>query len=147
MVKRINYPGDFSKVIHYLKLQIFDSVKQLEKDFPRGSFKNAKEIWEEFKPRLRYENDPANAELFQCYETLFYRNYHGRPGSGDCDCFSILSAAAAISSGLPYKIVLASRYREAPIHIYTEVQKCVIDFTRNEFNSKRFYPYIQKFAF
>lgn len=147
MIKKINYPADFGSVIKYLRAQVLDSVDQLEEDYPKGSFQSAPEIWQAFKPKLKYVNDPPEAELFQCYHTLFYKNFHGIPGAGDCDCFSILAAAAAISSGLPYNIVLASRYRDAPIHIYTTIENKVVDFTRRDFNTERFYPFVQKFSF
>jgi len=146
MILTRSYPKDFETTMKYFQLQVVDSCKQFRRDYPPGSFRSAKQVWDHFKPLLIFKNDPNGNELFQSYRTLMGEgNLHGMPGAGDCDCFSLLSCTVAEVNRLPYTVVLASRYRDYPVHIYTKIQGKVIDFTRPKFNTARYYPYLQEF--
>jgi len=132
--------------MQHFKNQVRDSLPAAARDYPPGTIADAYELWDELRPRVIYVNDPTGLELFQSYETLFYKNWHGRSGAGDCDCFALTTAAVATVAGLPFEIVLAGRSKAAPVHIYTEVQGIIVDLTRPKINDARHYPYLQKFA-
>lgn len=145
MILKTRYPSRFSVVMQHFKNQVRDSLPHAAKDYPAGSIADAWQLWDELRPRVTYVNDPSGLELFQSYQTLFYNNWHGKPGAGDCDCFTLSTAAVATVNGLPFQIVLAGRSKTAPVHIYTEVDGIIIDLTRQKPNDARHYPIIQKF--
>lgn len=145
MILKTSYPGRFSVVMQHFKNQVRDSLPYAAKDYPNGSITSARQLFQELRPRVIYVNDPAGLELFQSYQTLFYNNWHGRSGAGDCDCFTLATAAVATVNELPFQIVLAGRSKTAPVHIYAEVNGVIVDLTRNKVNDARHYPILQKF--
>ncbi len=145
MILKVRYPTRFSVVMQHFKNQVRESLPQAAKDYPAGAINSAEELWDALRPRVHYVNDPHGLELFQSYQTLFYNNWHGKPGAGDCDCFTLATAAVATVSNLPFQIVLAGRTKTAPVHIYTEVDGLIVDLTRPRINDARHYPILQKF--
>jgi len=128
-----------------LRIQSCQSCSQFSEDQDCSQINSAEDLWNNLKPRITYCKDPKGVELFQTYETLFYNNFHGRSGYGDCDCFVISTLGAAAACGLPAKVVLAGRDKKNPVHIWTEVQGIPFDLTNPTLGSARPYPFIQKF--
>lgn len=127
----------------YFRLQAKSSIAAAAEDYPLGSFFNARELWEELKPRVTYMDDPDEKELFQSYYTLFYDNHHGRSGYGDCDCFALSTVAVCHVNRLRCQIVLAGRSKKYPVHIYNIVEGVIFDLTQPKLGMVRKYPYIQ----
>lgn len=127
----------------YWVRQLGDSLEAAEADYPPGSIGTAGELWAELRPRVTYVNDPDDRELIQSYQTLFYDNWHGTPGAGDCDCFALSAAAVGLVNRLRVEIVLAGRDRRNAVHIYNRINGVIFDLTRPQLGSVRFYPYIQ----
>ena len=93
---------------------------------------------------VTYKNDPDNNELLQSPKSLFQKNYHGIPGAGDCDCFTILTISAA--KALHFKnieIVLAGRNNKEAVHIWTKIAGKNFDLTCAFFGESRKYAYLQ----
>lgn len=144
MRHRLRYPTKFEDVIEALRLQACESVQQFADDVNTLEINSALDLWNNLKPRLTYKHDPLAVELFQTYRTLFYDNWHGIPGAGDCDCFVITTLAAARACGLDCTVILAGRCKDYPVHIYTEVMGIPFDLTNPNFGTKRKYDYIQR---
>jgi hypothetical protein len=137
---------DINDTLRYIKVQIIDGIKYAEKTSP--VFNTPRQLWDYLKPKLHYKNDPPGIELLQSYETLICNNWHGKPGFGDCDCFTIATVTLAIASRMHgVRIVLAGRDKESPVHIWTEIKHggkiYTLDFTENDFNTERKYKYTQ----
>lgn len=93
-----------------------------------------------------YRDDPPNTELLQSPKSLFEKNYWGMPGTGDCDCFSIMSISALVALGYSInsiEVVLAGNSRNTPKHIYIKVNGKPFDLTNAFYNYERNYPYLQ----
>jgi hypothetical protein len=93
-----------------------------------------------------YRDDPPNTELLQSPQSLFKNNYWGLPGTGDCDCFTILLISSLLSMGASrysIEIVLAGNTRNTPKHIYITYNGTPMDLTNTYFNYERDYPYLQ----
>jgi hypothetical protein len=95
-----------------------------------------------------YKNDPKGVELLQTAQTLFENNYHGIPGMGDCDCFTILSLACFKALNFKkYGIILVGKSSKIPTHIYCFVvyqkKPYIFDLTNDLFNYERPYKYKQ----
>jgi hypothetical protein len=144
MRQRLRYPTKFQDVIEALRLQACESVQQFADDVNTAEINSAADLWNNLKPRLTYKKDPATVELFQTYNTLFYDNWHGIPGAGDCDCFVISTLAGARAAGLNCNIVLAGREKTHPVHIWAEVDGVPFDLTNPNIGTTRKYPYIQR---
>jgi hypothetical protein len=81
-------------------------------------------------------------------------NYHGKPGAGDCDCFTILTLAACeYLDFTPLKVALVGRKSSGPTHIYTMVwdedkgDYCPFDLTNPYYCMQRKYKYQQLLPF
>jgi hypothetical protein len=144
MRRRLRYPTSFEDVMECLRLQACESVQQFADDNNTLEINSAADLWNNLKPRLTYKKDPQAVELFQTYNTLFYDNWHGQPGAGDCDCFVITTLAAARACNLPCTVVLAGREKTHPVHIWTEVNNVPFDLTNPNLGTARNYPYIQR---
>lgn len=126
-----------------IRQQIIDSVEWCFNNIP--IMDNPEQLFYFLKNHITFKHDPENVELLQEAQTLFEDNYHGRVGYGDCDCFSILQAAAWIAQGWgDQDIALAGRSRINPVHIYNQItwdgRKYVADLTEPRFNQERDYP-------
>lgn len=129
------------------RLQVIESINFLNKNFePEGL--SPEEIFNYLKKNTTYIKDPKGVELFQTYQTFFYKNFHRMPGAGDCDCFTIAALAELYFNN--YRnigIVLVGRSRIKPVHIYAYVKNGseynYLDLTNKVFNFERNYPYRQ----
>jgi len=81
---------------------------------------------------------------------MMLSNYHGTPGAGDCDCFTIAATACFLVSGNRCEIVLAGNYNNEFTHIYNRVLYgggfVGFDLTENFFGYERPYNYKKVFS-
>lgn len=149
MEGKIQYPN-LKTALRYFKGQVYESVPYALENLPR--FQTPKQIFDWFKLRTTYINDPKGIELFQSLPTLLDNNYHGISGGGDCDCFTCgVLAALAANNFKNYGIVLVGRTPFSPVHIYAWAdysgERQYIDLTNRVFNFQRDYPYRQELKF
>jgi len=115
------------------------------------------EIFYLLKKELQYVPDPAGRELLQQLDTLLNtngRNFHDKPGAGDCDCFTIAGLAVLINAGYTdLQVVIAGRIQQAPVHIWLRVKEhesapwLNFDLTQKQFNTYRYYKFHQTLNF
>jgi hypothetical protein len=144
-VLKIPY-DDINQTLRGISTQINDSLDYCLNDMP--SFKNPETMFNFLKLNTTYKNDPKGIELLQSVPTLFDNNFWGKPGAGDCDCFTILVCAMAWAQGWQdQEIVLAGRTKKNPTHIYSTITRNgktdVLDLTEPYFNMERKYKYKQ----
>ena len=106
-------------------------------------------MYEYFKNRVTYHNDPPGVELIQSPGTMFENNYWGKAGYGDCDCFVVLLLSCLWANNMNKNwILLYGRTKKWPSHISLatefEGQDYFMDLTERKFNSERFYPFRQE---
>ena len=82
---------------------------------------NPKELFWIMRQNLTYKNDPKGIELLQSMPSMMDDNYHGVPGAGDCDCFTIAAIACCKAADIPCRIVIVGNSAAAPSHVYAEV--------------------------
>lgn len=105
--------------LQMLGVQVRESLDYAEEFVPMDT--SAKELFWILRQNVVYVNDPPGVELLQSMPSLFEDNYHGIPGAGDCDCFTITGTACAIVAEIPTRIILVGDQSSAPTHIYNEV--------------------------
>lgn len=138
---------DINDTLKEIKRQIIDGLPFALSKCPH--FETPEELFYWLKKRITYKNDPEKVELLQMLPTLLTnRNYHGVPGAGDCDCFSIATITLMIAQNWDgIDVVLAGRKKIAPVHIYTRInfngQYYILDLTNPTFNTERTYPFTQ----
>lgn len=137
---------DINDTLRHIKTQIIDGLPYARATAP--DMECPRDLWNYLKPKLIYKNDPPGVELLQTYETLMCDNWHGKPGAGDCDCFTIATCTLAINCYFEdIRIILAGRDKIAPVHIWTEIKHngkiYSLDFTEPKFDTEREYKYIQ----
>lgn len=130
-------------------LQVRDSqryARELAPDAPKDPLR----LWWWLKSRIQYKNDKKGVEQLQTLQTLMDagRNVHGIAGAGDCDCFTIAMLAMLKAKGYrEANIVLASRKRSVPTHIYPGMEVdgsfLSLDLTNSAPGVERNYPYRQ----
>jgi hypothetical protein len=142
---------------------LYDTLKDLKKQV-KASYKFAEsyipdwvqtpsDLFDLLKANTEYEKDPPKNELLQKMETLLgSNNYHGMPGLGDCDCFTIAALASFKAIGIKNPVViLAGKTKKSPGHIYAgyiDNGKYVpFDLTNETFGYERYYPYKQVLRF
>lgn len=137
---------DINATMRGIRTQVIDSLDFCVNEMPR--FSDPGQMFNVLKTMITYKNDPPGIELLQTVPTLFNNNYHGIPGAGDCDCFSILWLSMCIAQGWnDQQIVLAGRSKLSPVHIWTRLKHngkwydC--DLTQPYFNTKRKYKFTQ----
>jgi hypothetical protein len=145
-VLRVPYT-DINATMEGIRTQVLDSLFYCKNEMPR--FKDPESMFNNLRQMITYKNDPPGVELLQTVGTLFNDNYHGIPGAGDCDCFSILVLSmCAVHGWNDQRIILAGRTKLAPVHIWTQVKFNGVwydmDLTQTYFNTSRKYKYIQK---
>lgn len=137
---------DINQVMPWLYRQIRESIPYCKKHFT--GFNSPDELFRYLKSMTRFKYDPDDMELLQTAETLFENNWHGQPGLGDCDCFTILAVACLwVNNFTPY-IILAGNGKRQPSHIYAGVLGAnnrvdSFDLTEPFFGSRREYKYYQ----
>jgi len=137
---------DINATMRGIIQQTVDSLSYCKKEMPR--FSSPEQMFVNLKNMVTYRHDPPGIELLQSVPTLFENNFHGIPGAGDCDCFSILLLAMCVVHGWnDQQIVLAGRTKLAPVHIWIRVNYggtwYDMDLTQPYFNTKREYKYCQ----
>jgi len=129
-----------------LKEQSLEGVGYMKKKLP-SYLSEPSDLFYYLKDQVTYKHDPKGIELIHSPQSLFEDNYHGKPGSGDCDCFSALSIAALKAMGIPeakIKVVLTGRNKKVPRHIYLSVNNTPFDLTNDLYGEERNYPYKQE---
>lgn len=134
---------NINQVLSGVRTQIIDSVQFCVDNF--SGFESAEQLFKVLKSCTTFEHDPKDIELIQSAQTLFHNNFHGMPGAGDCDCFTVLACACFIANGWgEFDIVLAGRKKSYPVHIYTQVNDgsgmIPFDLTEAFIGSERKYP-------
>jgi hypothetical protein len=137
---------DINATMRGIRTQVIDSIQYVQENFPK--YKNPEQLFNNLKQLVKYQNDPPGVELLQSVPTLFENNYWGRPGAGDCDCFSIAVLTFCLVNGWnDQEIILAGRSKLAPVHIWTRVKFngrwYDMDLTQPYINSVRSYKYTQ----
>lgn len=135
---------DLNDTLFWLVQQAVESTPYCEKRW--GTNNSLLDIWRIGKANLIYKKDAEGIEQIQSVGTLFENNIHNVSGAGDCDCFTVFTIAMALSSGYNVReinIVLQGRKKNQAVHIFTEIDGKLMDFTENFFNTKRKYNYIQ----
>jgi len=144
-VERLEYK-DINQVLNGMRRQIIDSLDYCVNELP--SFDNPRQLFDFCRNSTHYHLDPKGVELLQSVPTLYDNNYWGRSGSGDCDCFTILTIALCIAQGWNDNfIVLVGRKKVAPVHVYSAVKfngdMYYLDLTNPYMNIERDYKYKQ----
>lgn len=141
--------SSINDTLRHLRLQVEDSINFARDYVPAFNSPNEFFLW--LKPQLHYKLDPRNTELLQSFPTLMINNYYGKPGTGDCDCFTIAALASCIVQPWANKklyIILAGRNKFAPVHIWSGAELAgknyPLDFTNPIPGKVREYPYTQK---
>jgi hypothetical protein len=137
-----------------LKVQVEDSLPYVE-DFVPDTIQNPEELFYFLKDLVTYKKDPKGRELLQTVQTLLTNNnWHGIPGHGDCDCFTILALAACQDLGFqPQQVALVGNSKFSPSHIYSLVydhrkkKMCSMDLTNPYYDMERPYKYKQTLNF
>jgi len=137
---------DINQTMDGIRRQIIDSIEYCCNEMPK--FSNPRDMFSFLRTITKYHNDPHQVELLQTVPTLLDDNFHGIPGAGDCDCFTILTIAMCIAHGWNDNyIVLVGRTKVAPVHIYSAVkwngEFITLDLTNPYINIERDYPYRQ----
>lgn len=142
---------DINDTLRHIRLQVKEGMPWAAQNIPY--FVNPVELYYWLRIRTKYVNDPPNIELLQSAETLFDNNFHGIPGAGDCDCFSVLTLTALQVQKwkAPAWIKLAGRNKQYPVHIWAGVdyngEEIALDLTEHKPGQERKYTYIQKLYF
>jgi len=137
---------DINDTLYWILEQAKTGVPYCAKSFPK--FADPAQMYEYFKNRVTYKNDPPGVELIQSPGTMFENNYWGSPGFGDCDCFVCLLLSCLWAND-EYKnyILLYGRSKKWPSHISLATewngQKYYMDLTERKFDVERPYPYKQ----
>jgi len=143
---KINYI-DINQTLKALRDQVICSIDYCITELP--TFETPEIMFRMLKTLITYKSDPPGTELLQSVPTLLTSaNYWGKPGYGDCDCFSILVLSCGIANRYErQRIVLAGRSKLAPVHIWTEIyfngDWQIMDLTQPIFNTKRKYKFVQ----
>jgi len=153
MKLRKNYKN-LQDTLKELKKQVIDSLPYVSKYIP-SDITTPEELFYFLKDLTKYKKDPKGVELLQSVQTLLSENnYHGTPGKGDCDCFTILVLAACEYLGFaPQQVALVGRTAIKPTHIYSLVydpnknKMCAMDLTNPYYCMERKYNYKQTLDF
>ncbi len=138
---------DLDQTMDGIRIQVIDSIPFCIEHLPK--FKNPRELFKWCKMNTTYHEDPKGTELLQGVDTLLTENnWWGKPGAGDCDCFTILTLALCIANGWNDNyICLVGRSKKKAVHIYSAVvlnnQLYTLDLTNPYINMERPYKYRQ----
>ena len=142
---------DINDTLRHIRLQVKEGMPWARQNVPYTI--NPVELYHWLRIRTKYVLDPEGVELLQSADTLMENNYHGIPGAGDCDCFTILTLTALQTQkyrGKPW-IKLAGRSKDYPVHIWGGIdykgEEIAMDLTNRKAGEERKYPYIQKIYF
>ena len=139
---------DINDTLRHIRVQVMHSIPFAREVCP--DFQNPAQLFSWLKARTTYKNDPRGVELLQSMQTLFNGDYHGTPGAGDCDCFTIAALACMHVQQWPGPlwIKIAGRDRSAPVHIWAGLdfkgKPFALDLTEKQPDKERSYPFVQK---
>jgi hypothetical protein len=145
-VKKVQPYKSLVHTLQSLKRQSLEGVDFMKKQMP-AYLSEPRDLFYYLKDRVTYKHDPKGIELIHTPQSLFEDNYHGKPGAGDCDCFTALSIAALKAMGVPeakIKVCLTGRSKTVPRHIYLSVNNTPFDLTNDLYGEERPYPYKQE---
>jgi len=145
-VKKVIPYKSLIHTLRSLKNQSLEGVGYMKKKLP-SYLSEPSDLFYYLKDQVTYKHDPKGIELIHSPQSLFEDNYHGKPGAGDCDCFSSLSIAALKAMGIPeaqIKVCLTGRNKNVPRHIYLSVKGTPFDLTNDLYGEERIYPYKQE---
>jgi len=136
---------DINHTLKGLRTQIIDSLDYCaDCDF---YYNDPRQMYYNLLPMIKYKNDPPGVELIQTVDTLLNRNYHGIPGAGDCDCFTVLTCAVACLNNWKQRIVLCGRTKSGPVHIFSQVfwdgKWRTVDLTARLYDTHKKYKFYQ----
>ena len=136
---------DINHTLKGLRTQILDSIDYCaENNF---YYDNPREMYYNILPLIKYKNDPPGVELIQTVPTLLEDNYHGTPGAGDCDCFTVLTCAIGAINNWKQRIVLCGRTKNGPVHIFSQVffngRWQTVDLTARLYDTHKKYKFYQ----
>jgi len=143
---RMPYRG-LTHSLRFLRKQVMEGVPYAQQQMPQ--LNTPKEVFHYLKGKTKYRHDPHRKELFQTLPSLMEDNYHGEPGRGDCDCFTIAALSSMLANGIyDTGIVLAGRNPKNAVHIYAyaddqDGKRKYLDLTNSQFDYERYYPYKQ----
>jgi len=137
---------DINEVLYWLVEQAKAGIPYCKDTFPK--FDDPVQVYEYFKHRVTFVQDPGGIELLQHPYTLFENNFHGRSGAGDCDCFVILLLSVLWANSINNNyILLYGNSKRNPSHISLacdfEGQMMYLDLTESRFDTERIYKYRQ----
>jgi hypothetical protein len=142
---------DINDTLRHIRLQVKEGKNWADDNIPY--FISPTELYHWLRIRTTYKNDPDGIELLQSAPTLFDNNFHGIPGAGDCDCFTIATLTALNKqkfNGRPW-IKLAGRTTSYPVHIWGGIdhkgEEIALDLTNRRPFEERKYKHIQKIYF
>ena len=129
-----------------MRVQISESIPYALSEMPK--LNSPEKCFDWLKAHTTYKHDPKRVELFQTLPTLLDNNWHGKPGAGDCDCFTIAAVSTLLANGFDNcGIVLAGRSPNRAVHIWAYVDtpegRKNLDLTNKYFDQTRHYPYLQ----
>ena len=145
-MKKVQPYKSLIHTLQSLKRQSLEGVDFMKKQMP-AYLSEPRDLFYYLKDKVIYKHDPKGIELIHSPQTLFHDNYHGEPGAGDCDDFSMLSIAALKAMGIPeakIKVCLTGRSKKVPRHIYLSVNNTPFDLTNDLYGEERSYPYKQE---
>jgi transglutaminase-like putative cysteine protease len=145
-VKKVQPYKSLIHTLRSLKAQSLEGGNFMKKNIPTY-ISEPRDLFYFLKDRVTYKNDPKGIELIHSPESLFHDNYHGKPGSGDCDDFTMLSIAGLKAMGVPeaqINVCLTGRSKTVPRHIYLNVKGTPFDLTNDLYGEERPYPYKQE---
>ena len=146
MKKTLKYK-DLDQTLKHLRMQVIDSLHFCVNELP--TFDTPEQMFNTLKNLVIYKNDPPGIELLQSAQTLLSEdNYHGTPGAGDCDCFTILVLACCLANGWnANEIVLVGHNGKTAAHIYSTTtvngKRYIMDLTNPYINIERPYKFRQ----
>lgn len=152
MAQSVEPYKNLNHALRKMRGQIIDGLPYAISECPK--FQTPNQVFDWLKQRTVYKKDPKGRELFQTLPTLLSGERTGKPGAGDCDCFTIGAVTLMAANGMENcGIVLAGRSKvTSPVHIWAYTDDVngdteYLDLTNKNYNQLRHYNYIQHIPF
>jgi hypothetical protein len=149
-MKKVMPYKDINHTLKCLKRQVIDGLPYALENTPK--FDDPETLFYWLKERTKYKLDPKGNELIRCLPTLM-EGYKGKPGEGDCDCFTTAALTLLVANGFDnLYVILVGRNPFTPVHIYCGLIDDkgifrVLDLTNRFYDVERPYPYQQHLEF
>lgn len=149
-MKSVQPYQDINHTLKMLKRQVIDGLPFALSECPR--FNDPETLYYWLKERTKYKLDPKGNELIRSLPTLL-KGYKGKPGEGDCDCFTTAALTLLVANGFDnLYVILTGRNRFTPRHIYCGlIDKNgvfrILDLTNRLYDTERPYPFKQHLFF